>query len=308
MTVLEATYEDSEDSALERQFAIANTTMARLRLASGDLEDAVDYYESAMGMLPEAEGSLLRAQCQFGTGIAKFRLGQVQESIGAFEGALESAGEDLHVRGHVTVMLAQSLWSMGTEDAQESAKAQLLDCITADPENLTAISTLAGMGILTEDDSLVDAALSEILSLPPDRRRARDPGRDVTYLLMQQHLEQNDIGRAKAEAQRAVFAEPADAGARHSFATLIRQSGNPAASLAVLATSAQRGSEDGSKNSIDEQRLMLALRAVVEADIGDNNALRTAQRAVGLSPWDRRAWASLAYVRNKMYDGGGNGT
>jgi len=46
------------------------------------------------------------------------------------------------------------------------------------------------MGILTEDESLIDAALSEILSLPLDRRRLRDPRRDVTYLLIQQYLEQ----------------------------------------------------------------------------------------------------------------------
>ena len=62
--------------------------------------------------------------------------------------------------------------------------------IEADPENLMAINTLAGMGILTGDDSLVDAALSEILALPLDERLSRDPGREVTYLLVQHHLAQ----------------------------------------------------------------------------------------------------------------------
>ena len=62
--------------------------------------------------------------------------------------------------------------------------------ITTDPENLTAINALAGMGILTDDDSLVDAALSEILSLPLEKRRELDPRRDVDYLLIQHHLGQ----------------------------------------------------------------------------------------------------------------------
>lgn len=62
--------------------------------------------------------------------------------------------------------------------------------ITADPENLAAINTLAGMGILTDDEGLVDAALSEILALPLEKRRALDPGRDVDYLLTQNHLGQ----------------------------------------------------------------------------------------------------------------------
>lgn len=53
-----------------------------------------------------------------------------------------------------------------------------------------AINTLAGMGILTEDESLVDAALSEIQSLSIERRQELDPRRDVTYLLLQHHLGQ----------------------------------------------------------------------------------------------------------------------
>ena len=62
--------------------------------------------------------------------------------------------------------------------------------IEYDPENLMAINTLAGMGVLTEDDGLVDAALSELLSLPLDQRRERDPEREVTYLLIQHSLGQ----------------------------------------------------------------------------------------------------------------------
>ena len=53
-----------------------------------------------------------------------------------------------------------------------------------------AINALAGMGILTEDESLVDAALSEIQSLSIERRQELDPRRDVTYLLVQHHLGQ----------------------------------------------------------------------------------------------------------------------
>ena len=62
--------------------------------------------------------------------------------------------------------------------------------ITDDSDNLAAINALASMGILTEDDSLVDAALSEILSLPLDKRRDLDPGGEVSYLLAQNHLGQ----------------------------------------------------------------------------------------------------------------------
>lgn len=64
------------------------------------------------------------------------------------------------------------------------------ESITQDPENLTAINALAGMGILTDDDSLIDAALSELISLPLDLRHRRDPRRDFSYILTQHHLGQ----------------------------------------------------------------------------------------------------------------------
>jgi len=66
----------------------------------------------------------------------------------------------------------------------------ILYSIAADPDNLAAINALAGMGILTGDDNLVDAALAEILSLPLERRHELDPRRDVDYLLLQHHLGQ----------------------------------------------------------------------------------------------------------------------
>lgn len=65
-----------------------------------------------------------------------------------------------------------------------------LRSIESDPENLTAINTLAAMGILTDDDNLVDAALSEILALPLEQRLELDPKRDVGYLLTQHYIGQ----------------------------------------------------------------------------------------------------------------------
>jgi hypothetical protein len=62
--------------------------------------------------------------------------------------------------------------------------------IASDPENLGAINILAGMGILTDDDGLVDAALSEVMALPIDQKHKLDLQRDVDYLLIQHGLSQ----------------------------------------------------------------------------------------------------------------------
>ena len=128
ITLLEAAYEESEDPVIERQFTIANTTVARLRLAVRDYEGALGSFQSALGLLPdEGEDRVLKTQCLFGSGLASFKLGALDAAIENFEAALVAAGEDLHMRGHVTVLLAQTLWATGTEEGQEAAKSQLLD-------------------------------------------------------------------------------------------------------------------------------------------------------------------------------------
>lgn len=52
------------------------------------------------------------------------------------------------------------------------------------------------MGILTSDDGLVDAALSEMLSLPLDQRMAMDPHHDVDGLLVKHYLGQVSDARS----------------------------------------------------------------------------------------------------------------
>jgi superkiller protein 3 len=131
ISILEAEYEESEDSTVEKHFTIANSNMARLRLSLKDYDGAIESFESALGLLSEDDKDpsvhIMRAQAQFGMGLAHFKLGDLDAALGFFEAALETAGDNLIVRGHVTVLLAQTMWAIGTEEFKETAKAQLLD-------------------------------------------------------------------------------------------------------------------------------------------------------------------------------------
>ncbi|KAH9895045.1 TPR-like protein [Cubamyces lactineus] len=306
ITVLEAAYEETEDPVIERHFTIAHVNLARLRLATADYEGALESYQVATGLLPEqpaeegveADVKVLLAQCQFGSGLAHFKLGQLAEALGLFEAAMVTAADHPVIRGHVVVLLAQTLWAIGTDEAKESAKTQLLQSIEYDPENLMAINTLAGMGILTDDDGLVDAALSEVVSLPIDQRHERDPERDVTYLLVQHHLGQGDAKQALSVAQKAVYTEPERTDVRRELASLTLRNGQSAAALAILGGSAQTQSD------FAELRASLALHAIaLSVEGGDgltvSEAIRLAQKGVMLSPWDKQGWEALAYVRSR---------
>ncbi|KAJ7502768.1 TPR-like protein [Mycena galericulata] len=288
IAILEAEYEESEDATVEKHFTIANSNMARLRLSLKDYEGAIESFESALGLLSaDGQQSTLRAHAQFGMGLANFKLGDLEAALGLFEAALETAGENTVVRGHVTVLLAQTMWAIGTEEFKESAKAQLLDCIATDSENLAAINALAGMGILTDDDGLVDAALADLLALPLDRRLQLDPRRDVNYLLTKHH-----IGQALAVAQGAVFAEPGRYDLRNELATLSIQTGNATSALALLSAPST------DLASLDAARASLALQAITASLTGDASHLakRQAQKAIFLSPGETRNWQALACV------------
>ncbi|EGN99549.1 hypothetical protein SERLA73DRAFT_159810 [Serpula lacrymans var. lacrymans S7.3] len=311
ITLLEAAYEESEDQVVERQFVIAHSNLARIRLGLHDASGALESFESALGLLPEddagqGETMILRVHAQFGCGLARFAMGELQEALEAFQGALDTAGEDALLRGHVSVLLAQTMWAIGTDEFKESAKALLLECISADPENLMAINTLAGMGILTADDGLVDAALSEILALPLEQRQTLDPRRDVGYLLIRHHLGQGETVQALQQAQKSLFIEPARNQLRRDLATLTIQTGMPTSAHALLSGAA-------ADTSITDLRETLALTAVAEAMViterenGTPEGKRQlekvskiAQKNIMLTPWRRRNWEVLAYVRASM--------
>jgi superkiller protein 3 len=211
ISILEARYEESEDSETERRYVTANVNVGRLKLATSDFSGALEAFSTALSLSAVSESDVqlhvLRGQMRFGSGLASFKLGELGDALSMFETALEEIPSELkEVRGHVSVLLAQTLWAMGSDEARETAKSQLLEwyvtllsnndrdspralsSIAVDPSNLAAITTLAAMGTLTFDDSLVDAALSEILAMPLESRLLLDPAKDVDQLLIQHYL------------------------------------------------------------------------------------------------------------------------
>ncbi|KAF8160990.1 TPR-like protein [Crassisporium funariophilum] len=307
--ILETAYEETEDPEVEHRYTIANATLGRLRLAQGDFGGSIASFESALGLLAEKddgedEGTrVVRVQAHLGLGLAHFYRGELEEALAFLEDGLGCAGEDGVLRGQIMIVLGQTLWAIGTEESRETAKSRLLECISSDPENLAAINTLAGMGILADDDGLVDAAFSEILALPIDQKHKLDPERHVDYLLVQHHLAQDDSKHALSVAQHAVSAEPSSLEQRNRLTSLMIQNGNTESGLALLMASAQSENNNGGEwekatVALSMQAVALAMHWDDKADKGDlgRQALRRAQRAIMGRPSELRGWQTLAYV------------
>ncbi|KIJ39435.1 hypothetical protein M422DRAFT_32689 [Sphaerobolus stellatus SS14] len=292
--VLERAYEESEDTQTEENFALANGTLGRLRLATNDYIGALEAFSTTLSLLPaETESSrikIMRSLAQFGSGIANFRLGELEAALEVFETCLAEVPDDMStVRGHVTVFLAQTLWALGSPEAQETARGQLLECISTDPENLTAMSALVAIGILESDDSLVDAALSEIQGLTLDKRAELDPGRIVTRLLIQNHLARGRAKEALSEAQRAVYREPVDDTSRKALTSLLLQQGHAGAAGAII-----EGNRNAPRETLD---VSLRLSAIATCERNPDIATQQAQKSVLLAPWKSDNWKALVYVR-----------
>ncbi|KAG2095295.1 uncharacterized protein F5147DRAFT_656941 [Suillus discolor] len=159
ITLLETAYEEKEDPIVECQFVIARTNVYFLKMQGH-------------------ESQFLRLRSQYGPELAPFKMGDLQATMVTLQAALESAPDDRVLRGQVTILLTQTMWAIRTPEFR----------------NLMAINTPAGMGILAEGDGLVDAALSEIPSLPVEQRHELDPRRRVGTSLHGDLLERSPTG------------------------------------------------------------------------------------------------------------------
>jgi superkiller protein 3 len=172
--------------------------------------------------------------------------------------------------------------------SQSHSASRTLSSINVDPENLAAITTLAGMGIVSGDATLVDAALSEILSLPPQRRAELDPSRDVTYLLAQHQLAQGNVDGALEVYREAVEAEPDAHALRRQLVALILQHGEPEDALRATVVETE---------SLEDVREMAAVKAIATSVTGHASAAKKlAHKAVMLTPWASRNWEALAFI------------
>ncbi|KAF6760007.1 superkiller protein 3 SKI3 [Ephemerocybe angulata] len=304
MRILERIYEEKEDPVVERQFMIANATLGRLLLSTNEPEDSMITYETVLGLLQDGDEvkGVLETQAKLGIAMGQATLRDMQEAVLSLQYAQGIAPENEALRAQCSILLAQALWSTRDPEYCELAKEELLKLISEDSNNLPAINVLAGLGILTKDEGLVDAAVSEIVSLPPDERVALDHDGNVDYLLIQYHLSQGDLAKAITTAQKSLFSSPANIVKNNTLGALLLKMRYPSGTLALVS---------GHENALTAGSTTLMLSAVAHyllysaAEPGaqeehEKKALKAAQRAVMMNPGKAICWQVLACIRKAI--------
>ncbi|KAJ1304710.1 hypothetical protein OPQ81_005849 [Rhizoctonia solani] len=299
MPILETLYDATEDAQIAERYGIAKVNLGRLQLVEGDYPAALDAFGTALALLPEiTEDDTLktcRAHAQACSGIANYMQDNFEAAVEMFEASVASAPTSTRVRENVTISLCQALWETGSEDAREAAKSQLLEMFEQDSSNLECIVTLVAIGTLNNEPDLVDAALSEIISMPPEKRQSLDPSRQVDRILAQHYIAQGNIDAALKVVQNAATSKFAPVSAAKTLAEFLVQRGDDkAVEIAVTAL----------KNLADRNELgpLLRIAAIGKAKTGnlEPSVQKEAEKAVVLAPWDGRNRLALTYVRTKL--------
>lgn len=142
---------------------------------------------------------------------------------------------------------------------------------------------------------MVDAALSEILSMSPAQRQGLDPGHQVDRILAQHYLAQGRVDEALKVVQNAVHSNTAPGAAKKNLSQFLIQQGNKDA--VEIATAALKNVND--KKDLGPF-LRIASIAKAKSTSIETAVQKDVERALILAPWELENRLALAFVRSKL--------
>ncbi|WWC70645.1 uncharacterized protein I206_104596 [Kwoniella pini CBS 10737] len=293
--VLEEEFERTESASIESRYAVALVNLGRIQLAAKKYQASLDTLDNGWELISgstDGDVASLKPQCRLLQGLARYWLGQIDESLEAFENALEEAStsQDLKSKEEIAVLLSRTLWGLGGDDAKETAKTNLMECLSQESPSLKVISTLAAIAMTSSDSDLVEAAMSEMQSRPLEARIKEDPAGQSTLVLYLHALSDGRSEEAHTILENAVQASPANVKARNKLAEAFIQAGKAKEAIEVLE------SMDRVENVKDKAQLDSLIGTAQILD-GEQSGISKLQKSVMIAPWEEEAWNSLAWGR-----------
>ena len=163
---MEAEYEKTESQNALARFAQAKADLARAQLAAGQYEDAITNAQTSRDLSSEddlgAEFADSRKIWQLSgyvtAGLAQSFLGHTDKAIKELQSALRTSSGD----PEITVILAQILWAKGDQDSRDTAREQLFACVEQHSEHVGAVTLLAVIGLLDDDEDVLEAVEDDL--------------------------------------------------------------------------------------------------------------------------------------------------
>ncbi|WRT67666.1 uncharacterized protein IL334_004638 [Kwoniella shivajii] len=301
--LLEEEFERTESDDIETKYAIALCNLGRLQLAAKKYQPSLETLNNCWELISETtDGTIaaLKIQCKLLQGLTYYWLGQIDESLEAFQGSLDeaSASQDIKSREEVAVLLSRTLWGLGGEDAKETAKSNLMECLSQEKPSLKVISTLAAISIVSSDADLEEAAMSELLSRPLESRIREDPAGQSDLVLYLHALLEGRAEEAHEILEKALHASPTNIKARNRLAEALIQTGHAKEAVTTLENS-------GKVDEVESKAKMERLRGTAQILDGNDSGITNLQKSVMVTPWEEDSWNALAWGRKLAVEADG---
>lgn len=187
VALLEERYEATELPQVARQYAVAESNLGRIRLATGDFEGASTAFEAAIGLLDgeieedadeeSSDGKIhpqlileAKIQSQLGLALSQHFAGSNDDALTTIREAISAAKSSgsRSAELDLTLQLAKLLWVVHGKEGIEEVKTQLFGNIEGAeegaPVHVPSILALAVLALASDDGDLLDAAQSELES------------------------------------------------------------------------------------------------------------------------------------------------
>lgn len=287
-TAAEADYETSESLSALGRYAHAKADLARNQLASKAFAEAAENAGTALDLSADASESgldaearrKLRLSAHLTAGLAQFNLQDWDAAIAMFSSALEESVNN----PDVVCLIAQVLWAKGGDKEKSAARDQLFECVGEHPTHVPSIVLLGAIAALDNDTDTIDAMKDDIQSLRTDDKTSRQEKTAIETVLAAIAALQGGDSDVDADtlavAQTAVMLAPYEA---HGWSEFVAhtESAFPA-EMALL--NAQRAVPPYGDLGAEELARAFA----------GTGAVRDAQRAVVVAPWERSGWEAFA--------------
>lgn len=158
------------------------------------------------------------------------------------------------------------------------------------------MNTLAAVALVSSDADLLDAAISELKTVPGDKIAREDPESHVPLVLSSHALVNQKPEEAIQVLESALNLVPTDIKTRNRLAELLIATQRAEEAVALLSF------ELGSQVGPEIKSEMIRLRGLARMVAGDEAAMSDLSAAVKMSPWDQRAWKGVAWGRQVAHE------
>ena len=282
---IEAEYEEKELPESLARFTLATTDLARAYLATGLYEKATERGETALSLSSDEADSELsseqrkkaRLSAHLTLGLAQYYANEFEEALKYFEAALEESDNN----PDATCLLAQVLWSQGTEAARDRARAALFEVIEQHPDHVQSVLLLGVIALLDNDEDSIEAVVEELQRLRTNEKVTASEQSHISEVLRAiaalgpDSAEQDMMNQVQNDVMLYPYLP-------HGWSALAETAGYEHAAQMALRVAVRGIPPRGTLEADD-----LAKTYAGTGKAGD------AQTAVFLAPWEKANWKAL---------------